>query len=417
MKQDLISFFENSKTPFHCVDYTKRLLIESGYEELLESKPWEHIPNKFFVIREGASLIAGNISNLDFGVICNAHCDFPALRARFSSNFSCENIQGVELYQHGGGMWYSWVDRDLKIAGRVFVHKNGGIEVKLVESKEAVAFIPTVSSRLNPSFSLKPVFDFDNHIIAITGMKNETETTTIFMRILAELCECEPSDIINFDINFVDAQPPAPLGFDEDILCAQGIDDLSCAYSTVRAFLEAKDPIKGSYFMGLFDNEEIGSNNLTGGKSNFMQSVFARLKCSKEFLRNSYMISADVAHGISPNYYDVKEELNSAHLGDGVFFTWNQNMLMATESSSLTFPRILAQEFGIKFSSFCISNSQRSGSTIGPQMSTNLGMKTIDMGVPVASMHSIRETASFFDVFELTRLIRVIFENYLRFIK
>jgi len=168
--------------------------------------------------------------------------------------------------------------------------------------------------------------------------------------------------------------------------------------------------------VGLFDNEEVGSDSLMGAGSTMMRSVLERLHgTSGEYLRSiprSLLVSADMAHGIHPNWPECHEENHRCQLQKGLVLKENANLRYATNSISAFFIEEAARECGGKVQKFAVRNDTQCGSTIGPILSTSLGMRTVDVGVPQLSMHSIREMCGVQDVIEAHSIFVHLFKNY-----
>ena len=145
--------------------------------------------------------------------------------------------------------------------------------------------------------------------------------------------------------------------------------------------------------------------NLTNG--NFSQSLYS------EIMRNSFMISADMAHGQHPNYADKHHPQHAPRIQEGIVIKTNSNQRYMTDSVGASIVRKLAELGGnIPIQDFMVKNDSPCGSTIGPMIAAKAGVKTVDIGAPMFGMHSIRETCGVIDLWHYRQLFKSFFENY-----
>jgi aminopeptidase I len=160
--------------------------------------------------------------------------------------------------------------------------------------------------------------------------------------------------------------------------------------------------------VGMFDDEEIGSLLRQGAKSNFMSSVIERIaeafakdkygpNLLSQTVANSFLVSSDVIHAVNPNFLNVYMENHSPRLNVGVTISADSNGHMTTDSVSSGILKSIASRCGSTLQVFQIRNDSRSGGTIGPMTSAQIGLRAIDCGIPQLSMHSIRATTGSLD--------------------
>ena len=400
------------RSPFIFIEDAREELLKRGFTELKENEKWDigNIPKQFFVIRDERTIFAGKIHDLSFGIITGAHIDFPSLIIIPESKFNRNGIDGCKVVVYGGPLMYSWLDSDLGLAGVVYYKRNGQLIRKLIKTEKPVAIIPHVAvhlmsdnSQLSPEAFL-PLIDLNDQ-------KSDGKHSDSLLKIIAKIAECEVSEIVDFNLRFFGTQKPCFATLDSKFVSAQGLDDMSCALPSYSAFLNSNMPEKGSNFLLLVDNEEIGSFTYCGAKSDFVRSVLTRIGCKESFFRRSFLISADVTHGAGFNFPEYVSKGAEAICGEGPAYGWTDDYNTATDARSIATIESVCKPRNIPIGRNIPDANRSYGSTIGPTMSAQLGMECIDIGVPVLSMHSIRETAHIDDIFNYEKMVLAMYED------
>ena len=405
LMQDLIDFFWECPTPYHYCQHVSSLLEKAGYTRLREEDAWSEIPDKFFVTRRGRAMIAVNKTDLSSGIIFGSHSDSPGLKV--DGERVSEGYAQLVTGHYDSAVYPTWIDRDLRIVGRVIFRREGRLVAKVVAGTKPFAFIPSCAVHLVGG-GTEPKLKMPNHFHPIVGLEGKERLKPE----LAALAGCAPEDIVNYDVNLVPMERVTVVGVNDEYLCGAKLDDMVCAYSTTKAFLDVDKPKKGLVMLVVFDNEELGSGTDCGARSNFMMSVLKRIGCPDNFCINSFMASADVCHGLNPNCtkYDDPERMLS--LGDGVTYEWGVNGNFAMNEEALNVLCRIAKLVGVPFKPSATKNTVSGGSTIGPHLTAMTGLKVIDFSIPVIGMHSIGETAAVADVENLIKFYRAIVEHY-----
>lgn len=176
--------------------------------------------------------------------------------------------------------------------------------------------------------------------------------------------------------------------------------------------------------ISLFDHEEIGSNTAQGADSNFLPTMVRRLSslsiegkepdsdAYEQTLSKSFLVSADMAHSVNPNYASKYESDHKPEMNKGTVIKINANARYATNSPGIVLIEEAARRAGVPLQLFVVRNDSSCGSTIGPMLSAALGTRTLDLGNPQLSMHSIRETGGVYDVGYGIKLFESFFEHY-----
>ncbi|MEW5757383.1 MAG: M18 family aminopeptidase [Pseudomonadota bacterium] len=413
----LLRFLANSPTPFHAVANLSATLRQRGFTELSESQPWQLARGgRYFVTRNDSSLIAvvvGTEDPLAHGArIVGAHTDSPCLKVKPEPDRVKKGYYqlGVEVY--GGALLNPWFDRDLSLAGRVSCQtKDKALKHLLVDFKRPVAIIPSLAIHLDREANSARNVNAQLQLPPVVLQAEEGAAPRFKELLLAHLIEeCGAHDIdkvLDFEISLYDVQPPARVGLYREFIGGARLDNLLSCYVGTMGLLENS----GSYtsIMVCNDHEEVGSASHCGAQGTFLRDVLERMCGTAQdltrMINRSLMISADNAHGVHPNFADKHDDNHGPLLNRGPVIKVNANQRYATNSVTAAFFRALCAAVQVPVQSFVVRSDMACGSTIGPITASELGVKTIDIGVPTFAMHSIRELAGARDAYDLYRVL------------
>ncbi|WP_010629234.1 M18 family aminopeptidase [Halomonas sp. KM-1] len=418
----LLEFLNRSPTPWHAVSAMAERLDAAGFRRLDESQAWEVSPGeRLYVTRNGSSIVALQLPHdgLEALRMIGAHTDSPGLRLKpNAAQLSAGWLQlGVELY--GGALLAPWFDRDLGLAGRVHVrHPDGRIEGVLLQVDRPIAIIPSLAIHLdrevnngrpiNAQTQMPPVF--------LQG-GDKADLQRLLLEWLEEQNGTVGAEILDFELALYDVQPPALVGVGRELVASARLDNLLSCFIGLEALLES-DGSQGVVLVAN-DHEEVGSASACGAQGPFLGDVLRRVNAQlgepgdEGFIRliqASRMISCDNAHALHPNFTDKHDAAHGPALNGGPVIKVNANQRYATNSATAALFRDLCREAEVPVQTFVTRADMGCGSTIGPITATELGVPTLDVGVPQWAMHSIRETAGSRDVEYLTRAL-VAFAN------
>eukprot|EP00842_Homolaphlyctis_polyrhiza_P000352 jgi/Hompol1/1317/HPOL_005578-RA len=521
---EFLKFVDAAPSPFHAVDGAIRRLLAAGYSELREGAAWDTqlVPGgRYFFTRNRSAIIAfavgGRYAPGNGFSIIGGHVDSPCLKVKPRSRKDrLGHLQvGVELY--GGGLWHTWFDRDLSVAGRVLVEKpDGTFDHRLAKIDRPILRIPTLAIHLdrqedfkfNKEVQLTPVLAMAAQD-ALNKKEDDSDASAIhqpqFLKAVAENLGVEVSKIRDFELCLFDTQPAAIGGVNNEFIFSSRQDNLMMSFCALTALIQSGDSLANDSkirLIGLFDNEEVGSTTAHGANSNLLETTLKRLSALRlgsnaqthvasapapapapapaatisqtssvsrtthastddvddvdwvvvppaitsldpdapdasiaydaalsgsannilhqsalqtastegiyeRSVVQSLLISADMAHGLHPNYTEKHEENHRPLINKGVVIKQNANQRYATTAVSTLVVREVAKKAGVPVQEFVVRNDSPCGSTIGPMISSNLGIRTVDLGNPQWSMHSIRETCGVHDTEYATSLFKV----------
>ncbi|TDL29383.1 aspartyl aminopeptidase [Rickenella mellea] len=452
-----ISFVNASPTPFHAVHHAALRLEKAGFRKIREKDEWEKEiveGGKYYFTRNQSSLLAFTIPNKwkqGAGLsIVATHVDSPNLRVRPVSKKSTAGYIQVGVETYGGGIWHTWLDRDLSIAGRVVVaDKNGGFVSKLVKVDRPIIRIPTLAIHLDRSVNDALKFNKETEFIPILGLvaadlnTSPTDKTgkpndidhdvpassiqnkhhTALLSILAEELSVAAENIHDFELCLYDTQPATLGGVNNEFLFSPRMDNLVSSFAAVEALVEHASLQSFSTLEGnvncvaLFNHEEVGSVSSTGAESSLIPSLIHRLSPTStslgQSIASSFLVSADMGHAVHPNYVGKHEENHKPVMNGGIIIKTNAKQKYTSDAIGSFLVKKLVESKGGKVQEFEVRNDMTCGSTVGPMLSKT-GIRTVDVGCGMLSMHSIRETAGSHDVQNAIDLFSSLFENFSR---
>jgi aspartyl aminopeptidase len=413
----LCDFLTEATTPFHAVRAMARQLDEAGFAALPEGEAWDLVPGaRYYHVRNGSSLVAFVIGTRvppEAGVrMIGAHTDSPCLKVKpVPEKFSQGYFQlGVEVY--GGALLNPWYDRDLSLAGRVTLQtRDGGLRNVLVDFRDPVAVIPSLAIHLdreaNSQRSINAQTDIPPILALQQGDAKPQLRDLLKSRVQAEYPDLDIEQVLDFELSLYDTQPPAVVGLNGEFLASARLDNLLSCFAGLQALLASDGAV--SALLVCNDHEEVGSLSAAGAQGPFLRSVLRRMVSDEQaysrLVDHSLMISADNAHGIHPNYASRHDDNHGPKLNGGPVIKINANQRYASTSETAALFRQLAAQESVPVQSFVVRTDMACGSTIGPITASEVGVRTLDVGVPTFAMHSVRELAGSEDACNLWRVL------------
>lgn len=454
-----------SVSHFHAIQYCSEILSGAGFKYLNETDNWKlEKSGKYFFTRNDSALFAFTVggkidlNNTLFKII-GTHTDSPNLRFAPNSYKKSGLFEKLNLQTYGGGLWHTWFDRDLSVCGKVIFkdkENNNELKTKIIRVDEALFNIPNLAIHLtdgdNKSFS----WNNENHLKAILSMglnalpqfklsENEKEKQekqekkekekeedidkrigNALAEVLAQKAETDKESIVDFELVLYDTQPSKIFGLNNEFIASGRLDNLGSSLIAVDAITQTSENVENQEFfniIALFDNEEVGSESAQGADSivfaNTLQRIFSTVITEEKIEKDSFLsackrsfaLSADLAHATHPNYEEKHHSNHKVLMHQGVVIKTNINQRYATDGEGSAILREIAKSCEVPVQDFMVKQDSRCGTTIGPIISGHLGIKTIDIGVGIFAMHSIRETGSSVDFYYYLTLMTQFFNE------
>ncbi|WP_087720488.1 M18 family aminopeptidase [Salinicola salarius] len=419
----LIDFLQCSPSPWHATANLAARLEAAGYRSLKETDGWQLAPgDKCYVTRNDSSLIALQLpeSPLDALRMVGAHTDSPALRLKPQPAIVNKGWLQLGVQVYGGALLAPWFDRDLGLAGRVHVRRaDGRLQGLLLNVAEPIAIIPSLAIHLDREANSGRALNPQTQMAPLCLQGGEAPD---FDHLLKQWIErehaIEVADIVDFELGFYDVQPPARVGINREMIASARLDNLLSCFIGVEALLAA-DGQQGALFVAN-DHEEVGSASACGAQGPFLADVLRRVNAALgepgdegfvRLIQRSLMISCDNAHAVHPNFADKHDANHGPSLNAGPVIKVNASQRYATNSATAALFQDICREADVPVQQFVTRADMGCGSTIGPITATELGVPTIDVGVPQFGMHSIRETAGTRDPQYLVRALTTFFNR------
>lgn len=420
---DLLAFIDHSPTPYHAVHNLSKILKARGFAELKEADSWSLLPGQnYFVTRNGSSIVAfrtGSNDAVKSGIrMVGAHTDSPCLKVKPSPERNQQGFfqLGVEIY--GGALLNPWFDRDLSIAGRVnYSTKYRQLETILVDFQQPVAIIPSLAIHLDRNVNEERKINAQQHMPPVLMLSTDDNGTSfreiLKKHILQNDAESSIDEVLDYDISFYDTQPGAVIGLDGEFITSARLDNLLSCFVGVSSLVASDN--KYTSLLICNDHEEVGSMSAAGAQGSFLKSVLERLAGDSQKLTRmidkSIFVSADNAHAIHPNYADKHDESHGPVLNRGPVIKYNASQRYATNSRTGALFRHLCKKLEVPYQSFAMRSDMACGTTLGPITAAELGVQTVDVGVPQWAMHSVRESAGTKDALYLYQVLKAFYAN------
>jgi len=420
--QGLLKFIQQSPTPFHATANLAQVLDKAGFTRLDEGSRWQVKKGSgYYVTRNDSSLIAFKTGSKDLtqtGLrLAGAHTDSPCLKIKPTPEVhKLGYLQlGVEVY--GGALLQPWFDRDLSIAGRIHFRSDGdSIKSVLIDFKKPVAVIPSLAIHLDRAVNEGRATNAQKELPPVLMQPADGDESFSFDDLLlTEVRKTEGGNaaqaVLSHELFLYDTQPPALVGLNEQFIAAARLDNLLSCYLSCESLVASSD--EQASVLVCNDHEEVGSASASGAQGPFLKKVLQRWidaiydssDALERILHRSTLFSIDNAHGVHPNYTEKHDDQHQPILNAGPVIKINANQRYASNSQSVALFKSLCEDLEVSCQSFVMRSDMACGSTIGPLTATEIGVNTLDIGVPTFAMHSIRELAGADDAFALQRVV------------
>lgn len=404
--QELFDFIQQSPSCFHVIKNVKKQLTEQGFEELCENKNWQiKEGGKYFVTRNLSSVIAFKVPTKDFKSfhIVASHSDSPTFKIKDHPE---QMVKGkyvqLNTERYGGMIYSTWFDRPLSIAGRALVKTETGVATKLLNIDRDLLVIPNLAVHMDRTVNDGMKYNPQVNLLPLYGDAASKDT---FNKLVAEACGTAEENIISTDLFLYNRTAPTVWGAHNEYMSCAKLDDLECAFSSLKAFLKGENSQSISV-CAIFDNEEVGSSTKQGANSTFMYDILHRInenlgRTEEQYhtaVASSFMLSADNAHALHPNHPAISDPTNPVYLNEGIVIKHNANQKYTTDAVSSAIFQKMCEEKNVPYQHFVNRSDVAGGSTLGNIANTHVSLNTVDIGMAQLAMHSSYETAGVLDL-------------------
>ncbi len=386
----VLEFLKNSYTAYHATQNVCEILQKNGFIELTLGEKWVVCEGgKYYVTRNGSSVIAFVVGENKVFSICESHTDSPSFKVKGAKLIASEGAQRLNTEKYGGGLLYTYFDRPLKVAGRLLSKGENGVTQSLVCSNYNVV-IPSLCVHLNPTAN-------DSFAVNV-----QVDTLPLFAQSERGLYKSLTDlDVIDGDLYVVPATEPFLAGVDGEFLCGPRIDNLTSVFTSVNALLCCKPQTIAMAVC--LDNEEVGSGTRQGNPR-FISQVIDGLcdalgmdvVARQRAIECGMVLSVDNSHACHPAHPEKSDVAYRTYLNKGIAIKHHTNY--ATDGLSSALFKNILQKAGVAFQDVYNRSDLRCGSTVGLATARELGIKTCDIGLPQLAMHSACETCGTTDV-------------------
>jgi aspartyl aminopeptidase len=418
----LLDFIKKSVSPYHAVLTAKEMLTQAGYTELNECDEWQlQNGGRYFVTRNLSSIIAFRIpTTVPTGFMMAAsHSDSPTFKIKDQTEMTSTGYVRLNTERYGGMICSTWLDRPLSVAGKVIIKTaTNQLCTKLINIERDLLMIPNVAIHMNRNAN--DGFAFKANVDMIPLLGDETAKGS-FRKIIADAAEVAEEDIISTDLFLVNRAPGTVWGASMEYVSAPRLDDLECAYTTLKGFICA-DESSAVPMCAILDNEEVGSTTKQGANSTFLTDTMDRIAEGLQLSRSQYcrmisssfMVSADNAHAVHPNHPEFSDPTNKVYMNRGIVLKYNASQKYTTDSVSDAIFTEICRKAGAATQKYTNRADMPGGSTLGNIANTHVSVNTVDIGLAQLAMHSSYETAGVQDIETLIRAMTEFYSSSIR---
>ncbi|MFF3027173.1 M18 family aminopeptidase [Microbacterium sp. NPDC057944] len=414
---DLADFVSASPSSYHAAEEVARRLESAGFSRLREEDPWPaQQGGRFVVVRDGAAIawtVPSDAVATTPSHVLGAHTDSPGFKLKPQPTTGSAGWLQAAVEVYGGPLLNSWLDRELRLAGRLAL-ADGSV---VLADTGALLRLPQLAVHLDREANSGLALDKQFQTQPVWGLGDPTQAD-----ILAELAASAgvaASDIRGYDVVIADTARGSVFGKDSAFFASGRLDDLASVHAGVVA-LATHDAESGPIaVLAAFDHEELGSGSRSGAAGPFLEDVLERVYAGlgadaserRRAYASSWCLSSDVGHSVHPNYAAKHDPVVHPVLGSGPILKLNANQRYATDAVGSAAWRSWCESAGVRPQEFVSNNNVPCGSTIGPITATRLGIRTVDVGIPILSMHSARELAGVSDLHDLSLVAGAFFRG------
>ena len=401
--REVLNFIEHSPSCFHAVEQLSQMLDQAGYQRLMECERWAlEKGGKYYVTRNGSSIIAFHVGqqldNYHFQITAS-HSDSPSYKVKEKAELKGKGgYLQLNTEGYGGMICSSWLDRPLSLAGRVLVRQGNVVETRLLNIDRDLLLIPNVAIHMNRDVNSGMKYNQQVDMLPLFSAGECGENS--YYELIAQELGVKPEDVVGCDLYLYPRVAPSLWGAKEEFISSPRLDDLQCAYTSMKALVDSHNP-HGVNVCCCFDNEEVGSGTKQGALSTFLRDVLQRVHAAlghapEDYFRavaKSFMVSCDNAHAVHPNHPEKTDGENCVYMNKGIVVKFSANQKYTTDGISAAIFMQLCKDAQVPVQTFANRSDMAGGSTLGNLSTQQVSLHTVDVGLPQLAMHSTYETA------------------------
>ena len=401
--REVLDFIKHSPSCFHAVHQLSRMLDQAGYQRLKECDGWSlEQGGKYYVTRNGSSIIAFHVGqqldNYHFQITAS-HSDSPSYKVKEKAELKGKGgYLQLNTEGYGGMICSSWLDRPLSLAGRVLVRQGNVVETRLLNIDRDLLLIPNVAIHMNREVNSGMKYNQQVDMLPLFSAGECGENS--YYELIAQELGVKPEDVVGCDLYLYPRVAPSLWGAKEEFISSPRLDDLQCAYTSMKALVDSHNP-HGVNVCCCFDNEEVGSGTKQGALSTFLRDVLQRVHAAlghapEDYFRavaKSFMVSCDNAHAVHPNHPEKTDGENCVYMNKGIVVKFSANQKYTTDGISAAIFMQLCKDAQVPVQTFANRSDMAGGSTLGNLSTQQVSLHTVDVGLPQLAMHSTYETA------------------------
>ena len=414
----LFEFIEESPSQFHVVENERQRFLKEGFIELSEAKEWKlELGKNYFVTRNGSSILAFRMPKVEYKsfMIMASHSDSPSFRIKEMPEMKEGHYVKLNTEKYGGMLMAPWFDRPLSIAGRAIVKSKNGIETKLVNLDKDLCMLPSLAIHMNREANDGYKYNAQKDMLPLVSMDENFN----LKKLVAESLSVKEDEILGSDLFLYNREPGKVWGAKDEFISIRRLDDLQCSYSSMMGLLDAKNSESAVQIHVTFDNEEVGSGTKQGADSTFLYDALVRINEAMggnnstllTAIANSFMVSADNAHALHPNYPEKSDPTNKVFMNEGVVIKFNTNQKYMTDGLAFGIFTELCNKAMVPYQTFVNRSDVAGGSTLGNISNAHVSINGVDIGLAQLAMHSCYETVGVKDTEYLLKIATIFYES------
>ena len=424
LSRELLDFIRKSSSMFHAVDTIQTAFKEAGFQEVKEGEEWKlELGKTYYLNRNGSSVLAfrlPKVMDVPHFQIAASHTDSPTFKLK--SKPILEGPDGylrLDVEGYGGMIDSTWFDRPLTLAGRCLVETQEGVESRLVYIDKDLLVIPNAPIHFNRQ--VNKGYEFNHQRDLIPFFSAGACKAEDFYAMLGQSLGVRPDKILATDLFLVNRAQPALLGWKEEMVGSPKLDNLQCAFASMKAFIGAKNPGAINVYAS-FDNEEVGSLTKQGAMSTFLKDSLRRIILAlglgeadyQMALAKSFLVSCDNAHALHPNRADLYDPINRVYMNKGIVIKENAAQSYTTDAFSQAVFKKICQQAGVPVQNFANRSDLPGGGTLGNISNVQVSLHSVDIGLAQLAMHSAYETGGIKDTAYMIRALEEFYSTVIR---